>query len=284
MARTCSSCGTGIGPRGKTGRCRPCHTAWLLTDPEMVAKRAEARLAFNTARRMDRPHCAECGIEVGLKSKWCRPCARSKFGRDPEVRSRAAATLAEKHRTDPAFHEQHRARVQAAMDRCKQDPAFSAQRREHGRRYGKHNIELTRSPESRAKAGKTNSARRLAHIPPGYRAYYRELIKKKLPATERARLAIERYHLDRAHALAAQAAVFLQRTSSVYRCDEGGQPCKTGKFWRRGTATMTDADLVQRAIGLGWDPDAWRRVPGTSSPHASPSSTNRRASAPEIRA
>ena len=44
-----------------------------------------------------------------------------------------------------------------------------------------------------------------------------------------------------------QAAEYLRRFGSVYRCDERGVATPTGTFWRRGSAILSDAELIERA-------------------------------------
>lgn len=59
---------------------------------------------------------------------------------------------------------------------------------------------------------------------------------------------------------AGRAATFLQHYGAVYRCNERGSPDIVGNRWRRGSAILTDAELIERAERLGWDADAWKRV------------------------
>lgn len=49
---------------------------------------------------------------------------------------------------------------------------------------------------------------------------------------------------------AGQAADYLRRFGPVYRCDWRGLPLADGFFWRRGTAILTDQDLIERADWL----------------------------------
>lgn len=62
----------------------------------------------------------------------------------------------------------------------------------------------------------------------------------------------------------AQAAHYLRRYGPVYRCTAAGGPVdstsKAATHWRRGASVLTDAEIVDRAMRNGWDPDAWRRV------------------------
>lgn len=60
----------------------------------------------------------------------------------------------------------------------------------------------------------------------------------------------------------AQRAVdeCLRHYAPVYRCDEAGKQDCHGRFWRVGSAVLTDDEIVARAQRKGWDADAWRRV------------------------
>ena len=46
---------------------------------------------------------------------------------------------------------------------------------------------------------------------------------------------------------AGQAADFLRKFGPVYRCDVKGAPLADGFFWRRGSAILSDAELIERA-------------------------------------
>lgn len=56
------------------------------------------------------------------------------------------------------------------------------------------------------------------------------------------------------------AAEYLRRFGPVYRCNKIGGPDTKGKLWRRGTAILTDDELIDRAQRNGWNPDAWREI------------------------
>ena len=60
--------------------------------------------------------------------------------------------------------------------------------------------------------------------------------------------------------LVGQAADYLRRFGPVYRCNDRGAQAQGGKFWRRGSAILTDAELIERAERNGWAADAWKRV------------------------
>lgn len=46
---------------------------------------------------------------------------------------------------------------------------------------------------------------------------------------------------------AGQAADFLRKFGPVYRCDVRGRPLADGFFWRRGSAVLSDDELIERA-------------------------------------
>lgn len=52
--------------------------------------------------------------------------------------------------------------------------------------------------------------------------------------------------------LAGQAADYLRRFGSVYRCNEVGNAVTKGTHWRRGFSVMDDNELIRRAERLGW--------------------------------
>jgi hypothetical protein len=80
----------------------------------------------------------------------------------------------------------------AGVKRAAQDPAWIEKKRADGRKYGAPNIDKTRSAESRAKAGASISAVKLAHVPPSLRDEYRALRAKGLSAAERAAAVVDR--------------------------------------------------------------------------------------------
>lgn len=57
---------------------------------------------------------------------------------------------------------------------------------------------------------------------------------------------------NRDMSLAGQAADYLRRFGSVYRCDETGSPKPKGTHWRRNYAVLSDEQLIARAEKLGW--------------------------------
>lgn len=57
--------------------------------------------------------------------------------------------------------------------------------------------------------------------------------------------------------LAGRAADHLRRLGAVYRCAPTGRADPKGTHWRRGNAVLTDAELIERAIRLGFVADRW---------------------------
>lgn len=201
MPQPCvGGCGGMAGPHSKTGRCKPCAIAFVNSDPEIAAKRRAKAAEFNVAKRHPRRSCCDCGTEISLTAKArCRPCAQIVRNADPERRRKAGETYRRRYETDPQFREAVIARTRATTAReMATNPRAREVRRENGRKCGPRNIHRSWTPEARARAGRTNSARRLAHIPVDYRDLYRDLIGQDLTAEERARIVLD-------HAAAEQA-------------------------------------------------------------------------------
>lgn len=59
---------------------------------------------------------------------------------------------------------------------------------------------------------------------------------------------------------AARAAEYLRRRDAVFRCGENGKPDPKGAYWFTCSRIFTPEQLVERAEGRGWQPDAWRQV------------------------
>jgi hypothetical protein len=59
------------------------------------------------------------------------------------------------------------------------------------------------------------------------------------------RIVTQRY--DRDTSPDGEAADYLRRFGPVYRCNSVGRPDIAGKFWRRGSAVLTSAELIERA-------------------------------------
>jgi transposase len=46
----------------------------------------------------------------------------------------------------------------------------------------------------------------------------------------------------------------------VFHCDEDGRAKQDGTHWRCGNAVLTGAELIERAVRKGFDPEAWKRL------------------------
>lgn len=57
-----------------------------------------------------------------------------------------------------------------------------------------------------------------------------------------------------------QAVDYLRKFGPVSRCFATGRLDPQGDHWRRGSAILTDAEIIGRARRNGWNPDAWRQV------------------------
>ena len=53
------------------------------------------------------------------------------------------------------------------------------------------------------------------------------------------------FHRDMSEA--GQAADYLRQFGAVWRCTPTGRPDPKGKFWRRGHAVLSDAEIIERA-------------------------------------
>lgn len=128
---------------------------------------------------MSRPDCMRPDACTAAKpTSHCRSCVMMKINRNPEMQARKSARLRE-YLADPAVRARRSADGKARFAILMQDPDFAARRSEVGRKYGPRNLESTRSPASREKAGRAISDRKMAHIPPAYRDAYHFLTKSK---------------------------------------------------------------------------------------------------------
>lgn len=60
--------------------------------------------------------------------------------------------------------------------------------------------------------------------------------------------------------LIGRAVDHLRRFGAVYRCGPNGGADTKGKFWRRGSAVLTDDEVLERAVRNGFVADEWSRV------------------------
>lgn len=127
----------------------------------------------------DEPTCRTCGGPRYKRSRTglCGQCSR----RDPAVAAKKSATIRERYATDPGMRERHH----AAMVRHNQ----SVKMREVASRKAKtlriwELAKAAQTPETRAKAAKTLSERKMAHIPAELRDEYRALRRRGLKPME----------------------------------------------------------------------------------------------------
>lgn len=59
---------------------------------------------------------------------------------------------------------------------------------------------------------------------------------------------------------AGEAAEYLKRWGAVTRCNEAGRFDPKGSMWRRGSAILTDDEVIERAVAKGWDRNDWRKL------------------------
>jgi hypothetical protein len=172
--RACSKCERTLSATNRVGMCMTCQNSMTCTD---------------------------CGVSISVKSTGrCRTCACAIANRDPEIRARKGAAMRLAY-TDPAFAAKRAAGSRKAVARRMADPAHVEKLREMGRRYGTANLDAARlSPEVRAKAGRSISARKLEHIPAAYRAAYREIRAKNISAPEAERMVLEQQEADQRNA------------------------------------------------------------------------------------
>lgn len=57
-----------------------------------------------------------------------------------------------------------------------------------------------------------------------------------------------------------RAVDFLRHYGPLYRCGPGGAAMTKGLHWNRNGFVLTDAEVIERAVRLGWDADSWKRV------------------------
>lgn len=126
--------------------------------------------------------CSDCGARVSYRSSGrCVTCANRALRLDKgHVERQAAAMVA--FNTDPARAEARRAGARKAVRTKAKCPETMAKMSEAGKRNGPRNIAATRSPEVRARAGRSISEVkqaqrrvRLAWCPPERLAEYERL-------------------------------------------------------------------------------------------------------------
>ncbi len=135
--------------------------------------------------------CQKCSAPLGRynKSGYCRRHVSEFNLSRPEVRKRQREGIRRKHATDPAFLDDLRRRARALGE----DPDVNHRRTRHfvHRRLWEKGCEAARNPASRAKAGRSSSATKLAWCPPHLRKDYLHLVRGKRFLAAEARAFIE---------------------------------------------------------------------------------------------
>ena len=160
----------------------------MIPSPQAGAARIESTM---------RPYCQNRDACAAAKpTTHCRRCSIMRVASDPELEARRVEKLRVLYR-DPAYLDEHRARLRASIARARQDPAFMESLRRNGRRLHRDFLSRpdvvarNRSPEVRKAAGAKTSEKRLGWCPPELRAEYRYLVRSKLIPAAEARKIIE---------------------------------------------------------------------------------------------
>ncbi len=147
--------------------------------------------------------CVDCGTPVSYRSTGrCRPCSIAEMTSRPGHAERQAAAMRVFNRAPENAGKRREAALKGVVTKLSK-PDGAARMAENGRRYGKQNIELTRSAAARAKAGAAISARKMAPVPVEYRDLYRQLRRPGTSADEALAMVLEQQRADEARRLAA---------------------------------------------------------------------------------
>lgn len=135
--------------------------------------------------------CRTCGKTLGPRNRigYCVICGPK--ARGPEHGKLVSAGIRKRFAEDPVYADQLRSRARALSA----DPSLNARRCAHFNQAIRDKGNLaSRSPESRKKAGRMISERRLAWCPRELRAEYLALVSKKGFKAAEARAMIEDHH------------------------------------------------------------------------------------------
>lgn len=210
------------------------------------------------ARRKPDRTCDDCGKPISryTKSGVCNACGNRRRSADPAFCAKRAAGIRAKA-AEPAHRAKMAEVARRNITKALANPETMARFRERGKVLARTAL---RTPEAIAKMeacreenGRKIHETRMAWCPKEYRAHYRYLtISRRVPAAD-ARAQIERQiHEDAIARIAVThasiAADYLRRLAPVYRKGDG---------WQLGTVTLTPAQLVDRALRRGWQPEDW---------------------------
>ena len=192
MTRVCSDCGGAIAERNQSGRCK-------------VHRDAFNRRTRAASRK--RVPCIGCGRDT--VTGRCASCASKAALALPEARAAISASALARWAT-PGAREEHSRRIKASFATL--SPAERERFKDAGRKGYHAGLALpevaakTNSPAIRAKAGRSISATKLAHVPAAYRPSYRDLVKRGSTAAEALALVTDQAAADQRRAEAAERA------------------------------------------------------------------------------
>jgi hypothetical protein len=204
--------------------------------------------------------CLDCPTPLAPtnKSGRCTPCGNRHREADPEFRARRLAGI-RKSFEDPARRAVAAETMRRSGRKALDHPGHREWLIERGKRI--YRDILTR-PDVRAKnaqavreARAARAERELAWCPPEYRELLETLKRsKKLPAAE-ARKVIEAKAKELEalrHRDFGGVVHFMQRLTSVTRCNERGVFDPAGTHYRVGNAILTPGELLRRAEARGY--------------------------------
>jgi hypothetical protein len=141
-----------------------------------VAASEELRAHENgeAATTVIRPHCLKVEACEAKGPGHCRRCAATEQNKCPDRRAKTSAAMLARYQ-DPTYRAEHRRRTLAGVAAESEDVREA--RRRNGREVGSKNIEATRPPEVRARAGLSISATKMAGVPVPQRDEYRRLVR-----------------------------------------------------------------------------------------------------------
>jgi hypothetical protein len=260
IVKHCLCCSATLGPRNRSGLCRSCVAKRNNADPAIIARRAaaiSARFADPAVReaasqRMRKVIAGLAPSEIERRREHGRRQVRNFLSR-PEV---VAKTLAPEVRARAG-----RSRSATVLAWCPpewRDTYRGLTRKGRPARVAKAMVldmiaggTVVLYAEQKAK---------LAWCPDNRRKQYNRL-RNRHGAAEARRLVGAEMQAARLAGYDVEAAVdHLRRFGPVVRCTPAGGFDPKGRHWRRGSAVLTAAEIVERALAKGWTPDAWRRV------------------------
>ena len=148
-------------------------------------------------------NCATCDKPLGSQntSGYCRVHFNQRPVSD-ETRAKRSASIKRFIAANPEWQQERQRKSTETL----RQPEYRQARRENIYRQQLWNVKWERTPEFRAKLGRSISDTKLAHIPRDYRAFYRTLTKQHgYKASEAERLVAEMQERDLANFRASVA-------------------------------------------------------------------------------